>query len=215
MFTLDIYTPMRARAVGDKEAVRVAMIASVVIAVFSFFVAPLLSFAPEGLWQIIRIFTGFYNIPIIAIVLVGLFTRYTPAIGAKIVIGFHIIAYGLLKFVFDDIVTLHFLHLYAILFAIEVGIMLIAGRLAPRETPWTFQRQEKVDLTPWRLARPVAVTLLSLVVALYVIFSPIGLASGQPGLTMYALLAGLLAIDVAAWMGLRTPARPGPQEART
>jgi len=200
MFTLDIYTPMRGGTVGDKEAVQVAMIASVVIALFSFFVAPLLWFAPEGLWQIIRIFTGFYNIPIIAIVLVGLFTRYTPAIGAKLVIGFHIVAYGLLKFVFDDVVTLHFLHLYAILFVIEVGIMLLAGRLAPRETPWAFERKEMVDLTPWRFARPVAITLLSLVVALYVCFSPIGLAGGEPGPTMYGSLAALAGLNLIAWL---------------
>ena len=42
--------------------------------------------APEGLWQIIRIFTVFYNIPVIAVVLVGLFTRRVPALGAKIAI---------------------------------------------------------------------------------------------------------------------------------
>ena len=46
---------------------RVAKIASVVIAVFSFAIAPLLSLAAEGLWQVIRIFTGFYNIPTIVI----------------------------------------------------------------------------------------------------------------------------------------------------
>ncbi|MEM8635510.1 MAG: solute:sodium symporter family transporter [Pseudomonadota bacterium] len=206
MFTLDIYTPLRGGSVGDKEAVRVAMIASVVIALFSFFVAPLLWFAPEGLWQIIRIFTGFYNIPIIAIVLVGLFTRYTPAIGAKLVIGFHILAYGayrlLVQFYPEDI-TIHFLHVYAILFAMEVGIMLLAGRLAPRPTPWTFERKEIVDLTPWRFARPVAITLLSLVVALYVCFSPIGLAGESSGTVMYGILAILAGINMIAWLQIR------------
>jgi len=58
--------------VEDKQLVKVAKRASVVIALFSFVVAPMLQFAPEGLWQIIRIFTGFYNIPVIAIVIVGL-----------------------------------------------------------------------------------------------------------------------------------------------
>ena len=206
MFTLDIYAPMRGGNVGDKEAVRVAMIASVVIAIFSFFVAPLLWFAPEGLWQIIRIFTGFYNIPIVAIVLVGLFTRRAPAIGAKLVIVFHIIAYGLLKFVFDDVVTLHFLHLYAILFVIEVGIMLTATQIAPRETPWTFEANNKVDLTPWRFGRPVAFLLLSAVVGLYLLFSPIGLANGELGISFYGLLAVLIVANVLVWR--RSPTRP-------
>ena len=38
------------------------------------------------------------------------------AVIAKVVIGFHVIAYGILKFVLDDVVTVHFIHLYGILF---------------------------------------------------------------------------------------------------
>ena len=52
----------------------------------------------------------------IAIVMVGLFTRRVPAVGAKLVIVFHVVAYGLLQFVFAEAVNIHFLHLYAILF---------------------------------------------------------------------------------------------------
>lgn len=199
MFTLDIYAPSRKTPLSDRQTVRVAMIASVVIAIFSFFVAPLLWFAPEGLWQIIRIFTGFYNIPIVAIVIVGLFAKSTPAIAAKIVIGFHVIAYGLLKFVLADIVTLHFLHIYAILFAIEVAIMLVAGRIAPREVPWTIENNASVDLTPWRFARPVAFTLMSLVVFLYLVFSPIGLADGNIGMSFVLAVTVLAIVNVLAW----------------
>ncbi len=204
LFVLDVYAPLRKQEMSDRETVRIAMIASVVIALFSFTVAPLLFFAPEGLWQVIRIFTGFYNIPIVAVVIVGIFTRNTPAIGAKLAIGFHVIAYGLAKFVFADVVTIHFLHLYAILFVIEVGIMLAAGQLRPRETPWTFERLEKVDMTPWRFGAPVAFTLLSLVVVMYVLFSPIGLAGGAPGMDFYAVLAALLTANVVIWVRPRS-----------
>lgn len=200
MFTLDIYAPMRKQALSDQHAVRIAMIASIVIAIFSFIVAPLLWFAPEGLWQIIRIFTGFYNIPIIAIVLVGLFSRRVPAIGAKIVIVFHVIAYGLLKFAFVDVITLHFLHLYAILFAVEVGIMMLCGQLAPRPVPWTFEPAEKVSLTPWRFTGPVCVTLLAMVVGLYLLFSPIGLANGALGATYWWLNAALGVLISLTWI---------------
>lgn len=203
LFCIDIYTPLRGGKVTDKETVRVAMIASVVIALFSFVVAPLLFFAPQGLWQIIRIFTGFYNIPIVAIVIVGLFTANTPALGAKIVIAFHVIAYGLIKFVFAEQVTLHFLHLYAVLFVIEVGIMLVVGHYRPRETPYVFKKQNLVDLTPWKLAPPLAITLLSLVVALYVLFSPIGIVGGAFSPYFYVAMAGLLIINVVSWMRIR------------
>jgi SSS family solute:Na+ symporter len=203
LFCVDIYTPLRGGKISDKETVRVAMIASVVIALFSFVVAPLLFFAPEGLWQIIRIFTGFYNIPIVAIVIVGLFTTRTSALGAKIVIIFHIIAYGLVKFVFAEQVTLHFLHLYAILFVIEVSIMLVTGHFKPRETAWTFKKQNLVDLTPWKYAAPLAITLLSLVVALYVLFSPMGLAGSGLGAPFYLAMSAILAVNLLAWMKVR------------
>ena len=203
MFTLDIYAPSRRKPLSDRHTVRVAMLASVVIALFSFLVAPMLWFAPEGLWQIIRIFTGFYNIPIVAIVIVGLFARHSPAIGAKIVIGFHVVAYGLLKFVFADVVTLHFLHLYAILFVIEVGIMLAAGRIAPRATAWTAPNAAKVDLSPWRFARPVAFGLMSCVVGLYIVFSPLGLANGEIGTGFATAMGALVAANVVFWIRFR------------
>ena len=205
LFTLDIYAPARGGEVSDAHLVRVAKIASVVIALFSFGVAPLLYFAEEGLWQIVRIFTGFYNIPTVVIVIIGLFTRRVPAIGAKLVIIFHVSAYGLLRFVLDDVVTLHFIHQYAVLFVLEVGIMLACGYLAPRAEPYVAPRCEKVDLTPWRFARPTAFTLLSCVVALYFVFSPLGLAgaSGLSPVLTWAAAVIVLANGIVWTLALR------------
>ena len=196
LFCLDIYSPWKNGSVNEVEMVRVAKVASVLIAIFSFIVAPLLQYAPEGLWQVMRIFTGFYNIPIIAIVLVGLFTRHVPALGPKIVIFFHIIAYALLQFILNDYVNIHFIHLYAILFFLEVGIMLLIGYLFPRETLWIFRKKDLVDLTPWKYAFPCAVSLLSCVVGVYLLFSPIGLVDGISNYfaPLVALLIGLNSI---------------------
>ncbi|MEO1202803.1 MAG: solute:sodium symporter family transporter [Pseudomonadota bacterium] len=199
LFCLDIYAPLKGETLSDAAMVRVAKIASVVIALFSFAVAPLLQYAPEGLWQIIRIFTGFYNIPIIAIVLVGLATQRVPALGAKIVIAFHLVAYGLAKFVFDEHITLHFLHLYAVLFVIEVGIMLVTGWLTPRRGGAHFTPSAKVDLTPWRYGIPTAFTLMSSIVALYLLFSPLGLVDG--GSDWFLPLNGLLVLaNATLWI---------------
>ena len=181
LFCLDVYEPWkkaRGGSVSDEQIVSVAKRASLVIALFSFVVAPLLQFAPQGLWQIIRIFTGFYNIPVIAIVMVGLFSTHVPAIAAKVVIVFHVITYGLVKFVFDDVVSLHFIHLYAVLFFLEMAIMLIIGGYQPRTKAWHFKPMQKVDMTPWVFAIPCAVTLISMVVMLYLLFSPVGLVGG-------------------------------------
>ncbi|MGX4675668.1 solute:sodium symporter family transporter [SAR92 clade bacterium H246] len=201
LFCLDVYTPYKQRLgqqVSDAKVVAVAKRASVIIALFSFVVAPLLQYAPEGLWQIIRVFTGFYNIPVIAIVMVGLFTKQVPALGPKLVIGFHVIAYGLLKFVFDDVVTIHFLHLYAILFVIEVAIMLWVGIRYPRGEDWTYSSNHRVNMQPWRFAVPCAVTLLSSVIALYLLFSPVGLVGGI-GTIFWTAISALIALNIVSW----------------
>ena len=198
LFCLDIYSPWKNRSVDEAEIVKVAKVASVLIAIFSFIVAPLLQYAPEGLWQVMRIFTGFYNIPVIAIVVVGLFTRHVPALGPKIAILFHIIAYSLLQFIFSDYVNIHFIHLYAILFFLEVGIMLLIGYLLPRETMWTFRKKELVDLTPWKYAPPCAVSLLSCVVGVYLLFSPIGLVDGMSAYFV-PLVALLIVLNSITW----------------
>lgn len=220
LFCLDVYLPFKVRRKAlltqdlnageagqdahdlgqpsDAQLVKVAKRASVVIALFSFVVAPLLQFAPEGLWQVIRIFTGFYNIPIIAIVIVGLFSKRVPALGPKLVIGFHLVAYGLLQFVFKEQVQIHFLHLYAILFFIEVGLMLAIGLWRPRVTAWEYTTSSKVNMQPWRFAAPCAVTLLSCVVCLYVTFSPLGLVGGGSPL-MTPVLVVLTLFNLTLW----------------
>jgi len=190
LFVLDIYKPMQKTAVSDEKLIKVAKIASVIIALFSFAAAPLLQYAPEGIFQIIRIFTGFYNIPVIAVVLVGLFTKRVPGIAATIAIVFHIIAYGLLQFVIK--VDINFLHIYAILFFIEVSIMLTIGYWKPLEKSWHYQHKDRVDMTPWAYALPTAITLFSGIVMLYVLFSPIGLVGGLSSLFWPVIIAVLI-----------------------
>lgn len=198
LFVLDVYQPLMKSEVSDAQLIKTAKIASVVIALFSFIAAPMLQYAEEGLWQIIRIFTGFYNIPVITIVLVGLFTKHVPAIGAKVAVLFHVIAYGLIKFVFE--VDLHFIHLYAVLFVIEVSIMLFFGFIAPKQGGTHFIYNPKVDLTPWRYGWAASSTMFAGIVVLYLLFSPIGLVDGLSNMFWFSLGAVLLVnVAVCIW----------------
>ena len=76
LFAVDLYQPIRPDA-DDARLIRVARVVGTVLALFSFLIAPLLQYAPEGVWQLIRKFTGFYNIPIIAIVVMAVLTSRT------------------------------------------------------------------------------------------------------------------------------------------
>ncbi len=194
LFVLDIYKPYKKGKVSDEKLIKVAKIASLVIAVFSFIVSPLLQYAPEGLFQVIRVFTGFYNIPVITVVLVGLFTKRVPGFAAKVVIVFHVIVYGLLKFVLD--VEMNFIHIYAVLFFVEVGIMLAIGYFMPLDKPWHYTPQNKVDMTPWAYALPVAIVLFAGIIFVYLLFSPIGFVGGLSAYFWPACVALLLATVV-------------------
>lgn len=201
LFVLDIYQPYKKTTMSDQQLIKIAKIASVVIALFSFIVSPLLQYAPEGLFQVIRIFTGFYNIPVITVVLVGLFTKRVPGFAAKVAIIFHVIAYGTLKFVID--VDINFIHIYAILFFIELGIMLGIGYLMPMEKPWKFVNQSEVDMTPWRYGLPVAITMVSCVVIIYLLFSPIGLVNGLSSVFWPAIAAVMAANALLCWLSVK------------
>ena len=136
--------------------------------------------------------------------------RSGAILGVKLAIAFHIVAYGLLQFVFKESIDLHFLHLYAILFALEIGLLLLVGwwrpksdsrnKPAPEDTE--ALRPPPVDMTPWRFARACSFSLLSCVVFLYLLFSPIGIAgtASEVGVsTFIALVALLLGLNSVAW----------------
>ena len=201
LFVLDIYQPYKKTTLSDQQLIKVAKIASVIIALFSFVVSPLLQYAPEGLFQIIRIFTGFYNIPVITVVLVGLFTKRVPGFAAKVAISFHVIAYGILKFVID--VDINFIHIYAILFVIELAIMLVIGYWMPMEKPWQFVNNSKVDMTPWRYGFPVAITMVSCVIIIYLLFSPIGLVNGLSSVFWPTIVAIVIVNGLLCWLSVK------------
>lgn len=180
MFALDIYKPTMNPNATDAQLIKISKIFAVLIALVSFCVSPLLMEASTGLWDLIRRFTGFFNIPIITIVMVGLLSKRVPALAAKVVVIFHVITYYMLVWgtnhLFGFTIDLNFIHIYAILFFVEVGIMLLIGNIKPLKTPYVYKKNAQVELAPWKYSLLTTVILLTLVVMTYVVFSPIGLA---------------------------------------
>ncbi|WP_217972162.1 solute:sodium symporter family transporter [Staphylococcus xylosus] len=181
LFVYDIYKVLINNKATDRQMIRVSQWFGVILALATFFISPMLMNAPQGLWTIIRQFTGFFNIPIIAIVLVGIFAKKVPAIAPKIVIISHVIVYYLLiwglPMVFKYEMAINFIYIQGLLFVIEVLIMLIIGMTNPLDIPFKFSPNPKVDMTPWKYTIPVTVLLLGSIVFTFILFSPIGLAA--------------------------------------
>jgi SSS family solute:Na+ symporter len=146
-------------------------------------------YAPDGLWELIRRFTGFFNIPIIAVVLVGIFARKVPAVAAKVVIIFHVVTYYMLIWGMNQLfgipININYIHVYGILFFTEIVIMLAISRISPRKEAWKFTPKPKVDMKPWKYSLFTSVVLIGFVFAFYLVFSPIGLAYKQGYVSPY------------------------------
>lgn len=173
---IDVAGPLLKRPPDHRRMIRMARTASIVIALISFTIAPLLQFAPEGLWQVVRKFTGFYNIPIITVVVAALWMPRVTAPGVLAAMLFHLPAYAVVSFIWDT--GLHFVHIYAVLFVLELCIMWGVGRPWPAaHRPVTQTRQPApVDMAPWRWAGPASALLMLAAAGVYWLFSPWGLA---------------------------------------
>lgn len=181
LFVYDFYKVIINKDVSDKKMIRISQWFGTALALVTFFISPLLINAPQGLWTLIREFTGFFNIPIIAIVLIGIFTKRVPSIAPKIIIVLHVITYyflmwGLPTF-FATELSINFIHIQGIMFVAEIALMLIIGWFKPLDQPVTFRANAKINMTPWKYALPMTVLLLGSIIFSFVLFSPIGIAS--------------------------------------
>lgn len=183
MFAYDVYKVLINKNASDRQMIRVSQWFGVVLSLVTFFIAPLLLNAPEGLWTVIREFTGFFNIPIIAIVLVGIFSKHIPSTGPKIAIPVHVVVYFMLMWglpmFFNIEIPINFIHIQGMLFVLAVAIMVLAGMFKPLSEPFKFTPDASVSMKPWKYAIPVTVVLFSAMVFTFLLFSTIGLASPE------------------------------------
>ena len=159
----------------DAHLVRVGKIFGTCLAALSIVVAPFVSYAPSGLYDFLQSCFGFFNVPILAAVILGLFTKRVPAIAPKVSLVLHVVLYSISKFI-PALQNVHYLYVLAVLFVVNIAVMLLIGKFHPRATDFVIEDAGVVDLTPWKYAKPVAGVACVIMVAVYILFSPLGLA---------------------------------------
>jgi solute:Na+ symporter, SSS family len=97
-----------------------------------------------------------------------------PPIAVKAGLLFFIVTYVLIQFVFPT--GLHYLHVLAILFVLTVVLMLLIGRLRPQDPPFAMRNTAVVPLRPWKNRWWVFGILLLLMIGMFILFSPLGIA---------------------------------------
>lgn len=174
LFTLNVYKPLINKNANDRDLVRTGKMFGAVVGLFAIFVAPFIYYAPEGFFQYFQTINSFYMAPMFTVIVVGLVTKRVPAMAANIGIVVFMLAYALTSFVFQP--DIHFLHLTGILFVATSILMLIIGHFFPQKVVYEPVEKDEVELTPWKHAKQFAGVICIGVVALYVIFSPLGIA---------------------------------------
>ncbi|WP_419788517.1 solute:sodium symporter family transporter [Mucilaginibacter sp. SP1R1] len=177
LFVLNIYKPWmekRSRPTTEKSLISTAKKFEILICLLAMFIAPFIIFVKNGFYTYVQMVNGFFNVPIFTIMFMGFVTKKVPAIAAKIGLLFFIVTYGLTQLVFD--LHIHFLHILAILFVITCGIMYGIGKLYPMPVPYSHQLNNLVDIKPWKNRHIYNAILLLLMVMMFLLFSPLGLA---------------------------------------
>ena len=174
LFGVDIYKEYINKEASEKQVVKAGKFFGIVLALLAMFIAPFIANAPAGLYGYLQQVNGCYSIPILTIIVVGYLTKKVPAIAAKIAIISGALLY-LVYVVLDNTVLKgefpHFLHVMAILFVLNISIMLLIGRYYPRTIPYKQYYTKEVDISPWKWVRVVGISISALVIFIYIYFS--------------------------------------------
>jgi solute:Na+ symporter, SSS family len=196
LFGIDVYKQHINQDAEEKTVVKYGKIFGIILAFASMFIAPLIANA-GSLFDYLQEINGIYSIPILTIIVVGYLTKRVPAIAAKIGLLSGCLLYILSQFILQpyfvesallkaevsgitDETTLalvkaqaypHFLDVMAILFVLNVAIMLLIGKLKPRETAFVQKYTEQVDITPWKHTKLVGALICIIVVSVYAYFA--------------------------------------------
>ena len=133
---------------------------------------------------------------ILAVVLVGVYTKKVPALGAEIVLTAGVVLY-LISLIFlephfrgaaeaqaiaDGITSAselsiikaeaypHYLHVMGILFVFNILLMLLLGKLKPKKDEYIPKQTDIIDTKPWKHAITVSIIIAILVLSTYFIF---------------------------------------------
>tara|TARA_R110002051_G_scaffold311812_2_gene386497 strand:- start:6592 stop:8181 length:1590 start_codon:yes stop_codon:yes gene_type:complete len=177
LFGLDLYKEYINKNASESQTVKAGKIFGILLGVFSMAIAPLLYGVEGGIFTYLQELNGSYSVPILAIIIVGIFSKRVTGKAANIAIVFSVIIYlvslYIIKpmFVESGIYFPHFLHLMGIIFVLALVIMFGISYFKPRETDYVQVYTNQVDITTWKYLKPVGFTICGIVVGLYIYLS--------------------------------------------
>mgnify|MGYP001562389316 FL=1 len=195
LFGIDVYKQHLNKNANENTIVKYGKIFGVLLAISSMLIAPQIANA-GSLFAYLQEINGIYSIPILTIIVVGYTTKRVPAIAAKTALFSGCLLYILSQFfmqpyfinkaienaknagisnqeslkLIEAQAYPHFLDIMAILFLVNVLIMLLIGKLSPRKENFVQKYTEQVDITPWRYVKFSGIIVCLTVILTYIYF---------------------------------------------
>jgi solute:Na+ symporter, SSS family len=192
LFALNIYKPRWGQNKTDAQLVVIGKKFGTIIAVLSIIGAPLIMYAPKGLFDYFQTINVFFDVPVFLIVFMGYFTKRVPAIAAKIGMVFFIVTYGSSQLFFH--VSVHYYHVTALLFATACLIMYVIGKIVPMDHDFVLEENNLVEVEPWENRYRFGGFVTFVMIAMYIVFSPAGIASKRGFSSITVLYIGITAV---------------------
>ena len=179
MFTLDLYRTAINPKASDMQCVKVGKIYGTIAGCISIVIAPFIMNA-GGITTFLNSMSQFVSLPVLCTILGIFMFKRIPKYMPKVITIFHVVCYGaflLIKPCYPGSSNpIHYLYAMAVLFPIELLIMWYLNKYRGTED-YVPADVGAVDLTPWKYRHVVSIIGLILAVAIYIFFSPLGIAA--------------------------------------
>ena len=178
LFSLDVYKKYIRPDATTKQVVLSGQMCSLAIGILAIIAAPLIFYGREGVFDFFQTLNGVYFIPLLAVIMVGIFNRNVDGRSAVItlLVGLSLMVAGTF---FgggpDGWLSANFgsgFHYMGAVFVTLLVLQLMLGVCGlKRSDPYEQRDAELVDLTPWKLAPVVGGLLAAFALSIFVYFS--------------------------------------------
>ncbi len=182
LFSQGIYRGFINRDADGQALVRSGRYCSIALALAAMAFAPLIDTSGSLFNYLQKINATFFG-PMLAVILLGMTTRYVSAYAAKVGMVLGPVIFYLLVFAFGDSVQafaqnllgttdeIHFLHFLALVFVLTSILMVVISKLRPVQEPYQEVYTKAVDITPWPHAKKAGAAISVVTILFYVLLA--------------------------------------------
>ncbi|WP_254712340.1 hypothetical protein [Seonamhaeicola sp. S2-3] len=169
IFCLDIYKKLIDKNATDSKLVKYGKTSSFILAIIAISVAPLVAYAPDGLYQLLQQLNGIFFIPISSIIIAGIFFKQINTNGAKAGLFFGFTFYILTTFILN--IDIHFVHLWGIEFVLNFIIMFLVSRYSVDVQTFSYNKVNISNEKHWANVNLMGIILILMTISFYIFLS--------------------------------------------